>query len=104
MRTGTERNTGSPIRRVVADSLQFGPRVFNSYAWGGCISWSRSGRYKVFIDGRCIFGSDTRADWMLLPQESPLVGAAPLTRRWRVAYRDSMAAILTPVPAPGPAR
>lgn len=111
---------------AVADSLQFGPRVFNSYAWGGYISWSRGGRYKIFIDGRaCFFGSDTRADyfsalelgpgwqdaiartradWMLLPQESPLVVAAPLTGRWRVVYRDSMAAILTPVPPPGPAR
>jgi len=59
----------------------------------------------VFIDGRaCCFGRDTRADWMLLSQESPLVGAVTLTRRWRVACRDSMAAILTPVPAPGPAR
>jgi hypothetical protein len=41
---------------------------------------------------------------MLLQQESPLVVAAPLTGRWRVAYRDSLAAILTPVPSPGPAR
>jgi hypothetical protein len=111
---------------AVADSLQLGPRVFNSYVWGGYISWSRSGRYKVFIDGRAgFFGNSTladyfsvlelhpdwqdavtraRADWMLLPQESPFVVAAPLTGHWRVVYRDSLAAILTPVPAPGPAR
>jgi hypothetical protein len=111
---------------AAADSLRLGPRVFNSYAWGGYVSWSRGGRYRVFIDGRaCFFGSGTladyfsilelrpgwqatlaraRADWLLLQQESPLVAAAPLTGRWRVAYRDSMAAILTPVPPPGPAR
>lgn len=111
---------------VVADSLQLGPRVFNSYVWGGYVSWTRGGRYRTFIDGRAgFFGGGTladyfsalelrpgwpdalaraRADWMLLQQGSPLVAAAPLSGRWRVVYRDSIAAILTPVPAPGPAR
>ena len=116
-----------PLRALeVADSLHLGPRVFNHYGWGGYLSWSRDGRYKVFIDGRAgFFGGATladhfsalklrpgwqdalarsRADWLLLQQESPLVVAAPLTGRWRVVYRDTMAAVLTPVPPPGPAR
>lgn len=111
---------------AVADSLQLGPRVLNDYGWGGYVSWVYGGRWKVFIDGRAgFFGGDAlsdyirllrlgpgwqevlerrRLDWMLLEQNTPLVVAAPLTGRWRVAYRDSLAAILTPVPAPGPAR
>jgi hypothetical protein len=110
---------------AVADSLQLGPRVLNSYGWGGYISWVYGGRWKVFIDGRAgFFGGEPLADfiklwelspgwqevlerrhldWMLQQQKSPLVVAAPLTGRWRVAYRDSLAAILTPVPEPGPA-
>jgi hypothetical protein len=116
-----------PYRAMtVADSLELGPRVFNGYGWGGFVSWTRSGRYQVFIDGRaCFFGGRTladylsivelrpdwreaaertRADWMLLPADQPVVVAAPLTGRWRVAYRDSLAAVLVPVPSPGPAR
>jgi hypothetical protein len=111
---------------VVADSLQLGPRVLNHFGWGGYVSWVYGGRWKVFIDGRAgFYGGEPladfiklwmlspgwegvlerrRVDWMLLQQESPLVVAAPLTGRWRVAYRDSLAAILTPVPSPGPAR
>ena len=111
---------------AVADSLQLGPRVLNHFGWGGYISWVYGGRWKVFIDGRAgFYGGEPladfiklwmlspgwegvlerrRVDWMLLQQESPLVVAAPLTGRWRVAYRDSLAAILTPVPSPGPAR
>jgi hypothetical protein len=111
---------------VAADRLGLGPRVFNSYTWGGYISWSRGGRYQVFIDGRAgFFGGGTvadylsvlelrpdwqealvraRPDWMLLQREWPLVAAAPLSGRWRVVYRDSLAVILTPVAPPGPAR
>ena len=111
---------------AVADSLRLGPRVLNHYGWGGYVSWVHGGRWKVFIDGRAgFYGGDVlsdyvgllrlrpgwqdvlerrQLDWMLLPQETPLVVAAPLAGRWRVVYRDSMAAILTPVPPPGPAR
>ena len=111
---------------AAADSLQLGPRVLNSYGWGGSISWVCGGRWKVFIDGRAGFYSGDalsdyirllrlspgwqgvlerrHLDWMLLEEKSPLVVAAPLTGRWRVAYSDSLAVILTPVPPPGPAR
>ena len=111
---------------AVADSLHPGPRVLNSYGWGGYISWVYQGRWKVFVDGRAgFFAGDVltdyfrilelgpgwqealrrrQPDWMLLERKSPLVVAAPLTGHWRVAYSDSLAAILTPVPPPGPAR
>jgi hypothetical protein len=111
---------------AAADRLRLGPRVLNHYGWGGYISWVYGGRWKVFIDGRAGFYSGDalsdyirllrlrpgwqevlerrQLDWMLLPQESPLVVAAPLAGGWRVVYRDSMAAILAPVPPPGPAR
>jgi hypothetical protein len=111
---------------AVADSLDPGPRVLNSYGWGGYISWVYGGRWKVFVDGRAgFFAGDVLADyfsilelrpgwqgvlerrhpdWMLLQRGSPLVDAAPLTGRWQVAYRDSLAVILTPLPAPDPAR
>jgi hypothetical protein len=111
---------------AVADSLDLGPRVLNSYGWGGYISWVYGGRWKVFVDGRAgFFAGDVLADyfsmlelrpgwqeslrrrhpdWMLLERGAPLVDAAPLTGRWRVAYRDSLAEILTPIPPPGPAR
>ena len=111
---------------AVADSLQLGPRVLNHFGWGGYVSWVYGGRWKVFIDGRSgFYGGEPLADfiklwalspgwqevlerrqldWMLLQQNASLAVAAPLTGRWRVAYRDSLAAILTPVPPPGPAR
>jgi hypothetical protein len=112
-----------PYRALaVADRLDPGPRVLSSYGWGGYLSWVRGGRWKVFVDGRAgFFAGDVlgdyfhilelrpgwqeilarrQPDWMLLESGSPLVGAAPLTGRWRVAYRDSLAAILTPVPPP----
>jgi len=110
---------------AVADSLGLGPRVLNHYGWGGYVSWVGAGRWKVFIDGRagfyrgaalsdylCLMGlrpgwqevlERRQLDWLLLPGESPLVAAAPLTGRWRVAYRDRLAAILTPIPQTGPA-
>jgi hypothetical protein len=109
-----------------ADSLGLGPRLLNSYGWGGYVSWVYGGRWKVFIDGRAgFYGGDAladfiklmelrpgwqevlarrRPDWMLLEKETPLVEAAPLTGRWRVVYRDTLSAILTPVPLPVPAR
>jgi hypothetical protein len=109
-----------------AERLGLGPRVLNSYGWGGYVSWVYHGRWKVFIDGRAgFYGGETladliklsklgpgwqevlerrRPDWMLLQQGAPLAVATPLTGRWRVVYRDSLAAILTPVPTPGPAR
>lgn len=111
---------------TMAERLHLGPNVLNGYGWGGYISWVHGGRWKVFIDGRAGFYAGPtlddyftilelrprwvetlgrrRPDWILLEKDSPLVNAAPLTGRWRVAYSDSLAAILTPVPAPGPAR
>jgi hypothetical protein len=114
-----------PYRAMArADSLRLGPRVLNSYGWGGYLSWVYGGRWKVFIDGRAgFYGGDAlrdyvrlmlledgwtralerwRPDWMLIDPKAPLVEAAPLTGRWRVAYRDSMAVILTPVRGPHP--
>jgi len=115
-------------QRAMAEAgrLSLGPRVLNAYGWGGYISWVFEGRWKIFIDGRAgFYGGDAladylevlelrpgwrealerrRPDWILLPPESPLVVAAPLTGSWRVAYRDSQAAILTPQPPSGPVR
>jgi hypothetical protein len=115
-------------RQAVAEAerMSLGPRVLNSYGWGGYLSWVCGSRWKVFIDGRAGFYSGDalsdyialmrlgpgwqevlerrRPDWMLVQKEQPLVVAAPLTGRWRLAYSDSIAAILTPVPPPGPAR
>jgi hypothetical protein len=110
-----------PHRAMVrADGLRLGPRVLNSYGWGGYISWVYGERWKVFIDGRAgFYGGDALADfitlidlkpgwqevlerrhpdWLLLEKETPLVEAAPLTGHWRVVYRDTLATILTPVP------
>ncbi len=107
-----------------AESLRLGPRVLNTYGWGGYISWVYGGRWKIFIDGRAGFFSGAaladyvklvllkpgweealdrwHPDWVLMENTRPLVQAAPLTGRWRVAYRDSLAVILTPEPARSP--
>ncbi len=110
-----------PLRAAArADSLALGPRVLNTYGWGGYLSWEYGGRWKVFIDGRAgFYGGQAlddylaildlkpgwqevlarrRPDWMLLQSDLPVVQAAPLTGRWRVIYRDSLATILTPWP------
>jgi hypothetical protein len=103
-----------------AARLNAGPHVFCNYAWGGYVGWETQGHWKTFIDGRAgFFGSDLlddyltlvavkpgwedrllahHPDWLLLSPDLPLVSAAPLTGRWRVAYRDQVAAILLPVP------
>lgn len=101
-----------------ARTLDLGPHVFNHYGWGGYVSWESKRRFQVVIDGRLgFFGrdlfqdyltvfmlmpgwSDVLArldpDWLLFPPEAPVVTAAPLTGRWRVAYSDSIAAVLVP--------
>jgi hypothetical protein len=105
---------------AAADSLRLGPRVVNGYLWGGYLSWREPGRYRVFIDGRAgFFGEQVladymrmmelrpgweealaryRPDWVLVPPAVPLAQAAPLTGRWRAAYRDSTAVVLVAVP------
>jgi hypothetical protein len=116
-----------PYRAMAAaDSLGLGPRVLNGYGWGGFISWVYDARWKVFIDGRAgFYGGDAltdyldilelrpgwqealerrRPDWALLEATSVVVDAAPLTGRWRIAYSDPMAVILTPTSAPDSTR
>jgi len=102
-----------------AARLDPGPKVFCNYAWGGFISWETNQRWQTFIDGRAgFFGSamlddylvmitlrpgwqDRLAawepDWLLLSPDLPLVAAAPLTGRWKIAYQDQVAALLIPV-------
>jgi hypothetical protein len=104
-----------------ADAMDLGPRVFNHYGWGGYVSWESGRRYKVAIDGRLgFFGRDlfrdylsvfmlrpgwdavlrsNHPDWLLFPPDAPVVTAAPLTGRWRLAYEDETAAVLVPVSA-----
>ena len=112
-----------PYRAMAAVArLDPGPRVLNSYRWGGYLSWVYGGRWKVFIDGRAgFFAGDVlddylqlaelspgwtealerrRPDWILLRPGAPLASAAPLTGRWRAAYADSIAVVLVPVTRP----
>ena len=110
--------------RAMAEAARrgLGPRVLNGYGWGGYISWVYGGRWKVFIDGRAGFYSGAplddylgvlelgprwaetlerrHPDWILLEKDAPLANTAPLTGRWSVVYRDSMAVILAPVARP----
>jgi hypothetical protein len=101
-----------------ARTLELGPRVFNHYGWGGYVSWESDRRFQVAIDGRLgFFGRDLfrdylrvfllqpgwdavlhrlDPDWLLVPVDAAVVSAAPLTGEWRVAYRDSIAAVLVP--------
>jgi hypothetical protein len=101
-----------------ARALDLPPRVFNHYGWGGYVSWESDRRFRVAIDGRLgFFGRAlfqdyltvfmlqpgwedvlhrTDPDWLLFPAQAPIVTAAPLTGQWRVAYRDSIAAVLVP--------
>jgi len=115
-----------PVRAVAeAARLDLGPRVFNDYGWGAYLSWVGSGRWQVFLDARVgLYSGNVLADygrisgvkpgwndalarhhpdWLLLRSKAPLVRGAADSGRWRVAYRDSLAAILMPVPGPGPA-
>lgn len=100
-----------------------GPRVFNFYLWGGMIGWEGDRRWQVFIDGRAgFFGPDLLSDylkvmglgagwedalerrhpdWVLVPEDAPLVTAATATGRWRVDYSDAVASILVPAPMRG---
>src|SRR5262249_40603069 len=99
-----------------AERLGLGPRVLNAYLWGGYLSWTAPGRYRVFVDGRAgFFGNEVlrdyltvmalrpgwgevlerrRPDWILVPPETPLASAAPLTRQWVEVARDSTAVVL----------
>jgi hypothetical protein len=45
-----------------------------------------------------------RPDWLLWRNGARLAREVVDSGRWRVAYRDSLAVILTPVPPPGTAR
>ena len=127
---GVERGFSAanfPVGAVAAAAdLDLGPRVFNEYRWGDYLSWVGHGRWQVFVDARVGLYSGSvladyrtiagmrpgwegalaryRPDWMLLRRGAPLIRGAADSGRWRVAYRDSMAAILTPVPVSGPAR
>jgi len=117
----------SPVRAIAAAAdLDLGPRVFNDYGWGDYVAWAGRGRWLVFMDARIGLYSGSvladygtisgvkpgwvdalaryRPDWMLLRSKARLVRGAADSGRWRVVYRDSLAAILTPVPPPGSAR
>lgn len=115
-----------PVRAITeAGRLDLGPRVFNADGWGDYLSWVGRGRWQVFMDSRVGLYSgsvlagylgiatlrpgweDTLAryhpDWLLWRNGARLERAAIDSGRWRVAYRDSLAVILVPVPLPGPA-
>ena len=99
---------------AAADSAGLGPKVWNGYLWGGYVSWTRPGRYRVLIDGRAGFFGDQvlrdylevmelrrgwraaldrrRPDWMLVPPDVPIATASG----WRPVYRDSVAVVLAP--------
>jgi hypothetical protein len=103
-----------------ADRLRLGPKVLNGYLWGGYVSWMAPGRYRVFIDGRAGFFGDQvlgdyltvmelrpgwrevldrrQPDWILVPPETPLANAAPLTGEWKEVSRDSTAVVLSRLP------
>ena len=107
---------------AVADSAGLGPKVWNGYLWGGYLSWTHPGRYRVLIDGRAGFFGDQvlsdylegmelrrgwrdalerRApDWILIPPDVPLATSATLDGRWAVLHEDSVAVVLVPVLVP----
>jgi hypothetical protein len=127
---GVERGFSTadfPVRALTeAARLDLGPRVLNADGWGDYISWVGRGRWRVFMDARVGLYSGSvladylriaglrpgwegalaqyRPDWLLWRNGARLAREVVDSGRWRVAYRDSLAVILTPVPPPGTAR
>lgn len=91
-------------------------RMFNEYAFGGYLVWTRAPEHKVFIDGRgdVYEGAGVFADYMdvidikpdalavlqsyqinscLILQDSPLATLLAASRNWRQVYRDKLSVI-----------
>ncbi|HLJ67886.1 MAG TPA: hypothetical protein VKX16_11055 [Chloroflexota bacterium] len=92
------------------------PHVFTSYAWGGYATWTLSGRYRDFIDGRANAVFDTRIlydyldaysaapGWrgilrkrkvqvVVVEPRAPLAQVLTLSTSWRRVYSDPQAVV-----------
>ncbi len=110
------------VRFLNAHPLQ--GNMFNNYSWGGYLIYALDPPQKVFIDGRAdmygekIFGDyreivgiekgieelleQYQVNWILFPEDAPLVRYLMATGNWREIYRDEEASVLLRNPNPRP--
>ncbi|HKS76967.1 MAG TPA: hypothetical protein VJQ82_27410 [Terriglobales bacterium] len=91
--------------------------ILNHYNFGGYLIWRLQGQYPVYIDGRAdLYGDDflhqfartyyVASDWQkpfeqwkirtaVLPADAPVLSALTLSGRWKEAYHDSQAVVVT---------
>ena len=119
------------LRRLApADAVEFiartqppGP-LFNSYNWGGYLSWRLYPQYPVFVDGRTdLYQNDLLTAYLrtargeagyadllnayginlvLIETGSPLLARLDQTAEWRSLYSDAMATIYQRIALKGP--
>lgn len=98
--------------------------MFNKYGWGGYLIYALQPRQPVFIDGRAdMYGEDIFSEyrkvvalekesmeilkkydvnWVIFPQDTPLIRYLLTTGGWQEVYRDEEASVLLRNPVPSP--
>jgi hypothetical protein len=91
------------------------PELFNSYNWGGYLTWTLYPTYRVFVDGRTdLFNGEVLDDYLtvygaregwqnvfdrwnihavLAERDSTVAGLLKMSNDWRLVYEDDLASV-----------